>query len=194
VNEWTAAVIGMAIIALVIFALILLHPEDVAAFVRGVSKFKWGLSGIEIERDLAAAAEKGGTPNDVRSALSNVPLSGRILWVDDHPEHNLAEIDLLRRRGLTIDMVSTNAAASAVAKLRHYNLVVSDIGRDNDADDPVAGLKLPDVLAQALVGDRPPVVFYTSNPADTGIPQTIAVSTPGRLFAAIARYLDDAPH
>ena len=29
-----------------------------------------------------------------------MPVTGRLLWVDDHPENNVAEMNLLRLRGI----------------------------------------------------------------------------------------------
>jgi CheY-like chemotaxis protein len=187
-NEALAGVIGMAIVAVVILLLVTLRPEPTSDFIRGITKFKWGLGGIEVERDLKAVAQKQGSAEPVRRALRDVPTVGRLLWVDDHPEHNVAEMDLLRRRGLSVDVASSNQGGVELARWRDYDLVVSDIGRDND-DDPTAGLKLPEALDDALGNKRPNVIFYTSSRRDTGIPGTVSTATPAELFQALRRHL-----
>lgn len=184
-----AGLLGMVIIAAIIVLIIIIRPEATTEFVRGITKFKWGLRGIEIERDVKAVAEKHNTPvPEVRSALSAVPLTGRILWVDDHPENNVAEMDLLRRRGVVIDVAATNSGAIQLAQGRSYSLVVSDIGRDNN-EAAKAGLELPGELDKALGGKRPFVIFYTSSSQETGIPRTMATASPVNLFQEIGRQL-----
>ena len=184
-----AGLLGMVIIAAIIILIIIIRPEPTTEFIRGITKFKWGLKGIEIERDVKSVAEKYNTPQpDVRTALSAVPLNGRILWVDDHPENNIGEIDLLRRRGVVIDVAATNSGAIQLAKGRSYNLVLSDIGRDNN-ETANAGLELPKELDKALDGKRPFVIFYTSSSQGTGIPRTTATASPVTLFQEIGRQL-----
>jgi hypothetical protein len=53
-----AGLLGMVIIAAIIILTIIIRPEPTAEFIRGITKFKWGLKGIEIERDVNAVAEK----------------------------------------------------------------------------------------------------------------------------------------
>lgn len=189
-NEALAGVIGMAIVAVVVLLVVMLRPEPTNDFIRGITRFKWGLTGIEIERDVKAAAQKhGGSPEPVRRALRDLPTSGRLLWVDDHPEHNAAEMDLLRRRGISVDVASSNEGGAQLAQWRRYDVVVSDIGRDNDDVDRTAGLKLPEALDEALGNNRPTVVFYSSSARDTGIRRTVSTATPAQLFEALRRYL-----
>jgi CheY-like chemotaxis protein len=184
-----AGLLGMVIIAAITILVIIIQPEATTDFIRGITKFKWGLKGVEIERDVNAVAQKHNTPPpEVRTALSTVPLTGRVLWVDDHPENNVAEMDLLRRRGVLIDVAATNAGAIQLAQWRSYNLVISDIGRNNN-EPAKAGLELPGELDKALEGNRPFVIFYTSSSQDTGIPRTTATVSPVDLFQEIGRQL-----
>jgi CheY-like chemotaxis protein len=150
---------------------------------------RWGLKGIEVERDAEAAARRGGTRDAVLKELRAIPTRGRGLWVDDRPEDNVAVIRLLRGRGVDIDVAATNAGAVELARRANeagelYAFVVSDIGRENE-DGPRGGLDLLGLLQQALA-PPPPVVFYTSTALDTGIANTVSTATPAALFAAIA--------
>lgn len=184
-----AGLLGMVIIAAIITLIIIIRPEPTTEFIRGITKFKWGLKGIEIERDVKAVAEKYNTPQpEIRAALSAVPLTGRILWVNDHPENNVGEMDLLRRRGIVIDVAATNSGAIQLAQERSYSLVVSDIGRDNN-EVAKAGLELPEELNKAFEGKRPFVIFYTSSSQDTGILQTTSTANPVNLFQEIGHQL-----
>jgi len=188
-NEYTAGVIGMGIIALVILVVIFRFPAGMTEFIRGITKVRWGLKGIEVQRDADAAAQRGGTRADVLEKLRAVPVRGLGLWVDDQPENNVAELRLLRGRGIEIDLAATNAGALALAQQakkagQPYQFVVSDIGRTNEKD-PQGGLELPDLLEHGL-GSRPTVIFYTGTAKETGIEDAVSTAIPAALFQAIA--------
>jgi len=64
-----------------------------------------------------------------------------VLWVDDFPQNNSRERELLSGAGCQIDLaVSTQEAIHKLSSSR-YSLVISDMGR---GDNPVAGLELLD--------------------------------------------------
>lgn len=66
---------------------------------------------------------------------------GRILWVDDHPDHNRYLIRLFRELGMTVDTVfSTSAATEELMQGVPYDLVLSDLDRGGD---PAAGADMP---------------------------------------------------
>lgn len=90
----------------------------------------------------------------------NLGVTDPILWVDDHPEGNQHEQDLLRGLGLAIvDARSTDEALAALAD-DCFSLMISDLKRD---DDPgLAGFTL---LEQARAHEirLPPAVLYTGH-------------------------------
>ncbi len=112
------------------------------------------------------------------------PPTIRLLWVDDHPEDNVAEMNLLRLRGIAVDVAACNAGAVDLVGRRKYDAVISDIIRDDPAD-PRARLHVPAALGDVLAV-RPIVIFYTSHPAEIGIDRTRTTASPEVLFAAIA--------
>lgn len=82
----------------------------------------------------------------------------RLLWVDDVPEGNLHEAEMLAR--LQIELVQVRSTDEALALLRHdtegFDLVVSDWSRLGEPPD--AGLRLQQAMHQ--LGLKQPVVIY----------------------------------
>ncbi|MGE3856421.1 MAG: response regulator [Dehalococcoidia bacterium] len=82
----------------------------------------------------------------------------RLLWVDDHPEGNPSEAAALRSMGLSITTVGSNEDALRSLARDRYDLVISDMRRDEGA---TAGYD----LLQAIRKDdqRMPFVIYTGS-------------------------------
>lgn len=82
----------------------------------------------------------------------------RLLWVDDVPEGNQYEADMLAR--LQIELVQVRSTDEALALLRHdtegFDLVISDWSRRGEPPD--AGLRLQQAMRQ--LGLQQPVVIY----------------------------------
>jgi class 3 adenylate cyclase/CheY-like chemotaxis protein len=75
----------------------------------------------------------------VASLVQLVPEIPTILWVDDFPENNAREHQLLRDAGCILDLAgSTEEAKDRLAKKRYF-LIITDMGRDQSA---TAGLDL----------------------------------------------------
>jgi CheY-like chemotaxis protein len=90
-------------------------------------------------------------------ASARVVRGSTVLWVDDHPEWNLVERQILRSLGIEVVPVLSNDEAIDVANQRSFDLVISDIDRGNEE----AG----DVLPRRLqaVGIHTPVLFYVGS-------------------------------
>lgn len=82
----------------------------------------------------------------------------RLLWVDDVPEGNQHEAEMLAR--LQIELVQVRSTDEALALLRHdtegFDLVISDWSRRGEPPD--AGLRLQQAMQQ--LGLKQPVVIY----------------------------------
>lgn len=66
-------------------------------------------------------------------------LSGaRVLWVDDAPEGNRHEIELLKSLDVRVDLASTSAAAEQFLRNHHYLLMVTDLKREGRDDEGIA--------------------------------------------------------
>ena len=59
----------------------------------------------------------------------------RVLWVDDHPENNSPLVELLREFGTVVDTPRSNAEALALLSGSRYDVVISDVARDNEGED-----------------------------------------------------------
>jgi CheY-like chemotaxis protein len=113
---------------------------------------------------LAAQQARGGpAPSPAalhRQALALIDCDHlpRVLWVDDHPEGNLAEAEMLAR--LQIELVQVRSTDEALARLQsdpeRFDLVLSDWQRH--ADGPEACLRLQQALLQS--GQGVPLVVY----------------------------------
>lgn len=79
----------------------------------------------------------------------------QILWVDDHPEHNVNERRMFRQLGAEIDIAKSTDEALEMLRNHGYDLVVSDMTR---GDQATAGL---DLLRQLRRDNKTaPVIFY----------------------------------
>jgi len=79
----------------------------------------------------------------------------RLLWVDDVPENNLFEQEMLRVFGVQIETALTTEEAMGKIRKCHYDLVVSDMARDGQSD---AGLELLNRLRESR--NQTPVIYY----------------------------------
>jgi CheY-like chemotaxis protein len=108
---------------------------------------------------LAPGSAADGSASRIASRVAQLR---RILWVDDHPENNAYEVAALRGRGVQITTVkSTSEAEDAIASGQPVDVIVTDMGREEDGGfHPHAGLE----LIEHLHAREPsaPVVVYTS--------------------------------
>ncbi len=86
---------------------------------------------------------------------------GRVLWVDDHPENNLAEKRYLEQHRIGVYQVKTTKDALTLLRMYAYGAVISDMGRNNK---PLAGLELLNAIRSR--GDRRPFFVYTVYSSD----------------------------
>lgn len=83
---------------------------------------------------------------------------GRVIWVDDHPENNTSEREFLREQHLGVYSTTSTKEALLLMSLYHYDVVISDMGREEDA---IAGLKLLERMRSE--GIKTPLYIYTLN-------------------------------
>ena len=151
-----------AAVALLVFFFI--GPSRIREAFTKVNKI--GLAGFEVEFkseiDAAAKAREIDLPFQLRDRLARrlerrrALISGaRILWIDDHPDNNAIEIGLLRSFGAIVDMGRSNQDASERLDSAVYDVVLSDITRDNDDED---GKAIVPKVKDAMLS--PPLIFY----------------------------------
>ncbi|MER6783691.1 response regulator [Streptomyces sp. NPDC000658] len=106
-------------------------------------------------RTVVSAGSKRGVLRRLEHA-TEILKGGRLLWVDDHPEGNASLIQLFRAAGMEVDTaISTDEALSRL-RMRSYDVILSDIGRQ---EDPGAGISMLRDLDE--IGIDTPVVLYT---------------------------------
>ncbi|MGS2721497.1 response regulator [Paraglaciecola aestuariivivens] len=81
---------------------------------------------------------------------------GRLLWVDDNPDNNQVEKAYLESHKITVYQVKSTEEALTSLELYDFNVVISDMGRD---DEVLAGLNLLKALRDK--NDLTPFVMYT---------------------------------
>jgi len=79
----------------------------------------------------------------------------RILWIDDVPDSLRNERTMLRRLQTDIDLATSAAEAKKLLQAGEYDLILSDIARE---DDPIGGLKFLQEYGKKT--QRLPVIFY----------------------------------
>jgi CheY-like chemotaxis protein len=127
------------------------------------------LSFAEQLLDKAAASSEASAPPSAsqrRAAVSRLEHAaeilqdGRILWVDDQPEWNMPLVQLFQQLGMIVDTaVSTDEALRDLQRWS-YDLVITDMRRDNEDPAGTAGIALIDAIHQR--GFRLPVVVYAA--------------------------------
>ncbi len=133
-------------------------------------KVKIALTAAEIGRRIPVPPQ----PHEPKQGPAGRALSGRaILWVDDHPESNAWARRLLTGFGAEVVPVLSNEEAVEEAKLRSFDVAVSDI--DRGAGEPgthlgvrlhAAGIDIPIIFFIARLDPRlpPPVgAIHVSN-------------------------------
>ncbi|WP_432195957.1 response regulator [Streptomyces sp. bgisy027] len=106
-------------------------------------------------KTVVSAGSKRGVLRRLEHA-ADVLKGGRLLWVDDHPEGNASLIQLFRAAGMEVDTALSTAEALSRLRMRSYDVILSDIGRQQD---PSAGISMLRDLDD--LGIDTPVVLYT---------------------------------
>jgi DNA-binding response OmpR family regulator len=111
---------------------------------------------------------------------------GRVLWVDDHPQNNMAERRYLEQHRIAVYQVKTTEEALELLAMYKYGAVISDMSRN---DKPLDGITL--VRQMRGRNDRTPFILYTVVPSAAqgrllaqagGQADTV---TPSGLYAAV---------
>ena len=136
---------------------------------------------VEIESGVESAAaargvevperEKKMVAKRLRSAQPQLAMT-RVLWIDDVPAGNKAEIGLLNGLGATIDLARGDGEARERLKGAVYDIVLSDIRRGQCRD---AGIRFLPEVSDAILA--PPVIFYVRE----------SQGTPGGAFGIATR-------
>lgn len=88
-----------------------------------------------LEHLRSAERKKGGTGGEVdMKALPARKYIAKILWVDDHPINNQEERLAFADYGVFCDSYTNNGEALEAFDSGSYELVLSDIGRDSEAE------------------------------------------------------------
>ena len=87
---------------------------------------------------------------------------GRILWVDDHPENNLAERRHFESQRIAIYLATNTEDALTLLSMYRYDAVISDMGRGNE---PLAGFRLIEQMRARR--DQTPYFLYTIMPSES---------------------------
>lgn len=96
---------------------------------------------------------------DARVAERSAPLT--VLWVDDHPENNVLQVERLRDNGVRVDLVTSTADGVARFEKGRYRAVVTDLARhENGTLVADAGLRL--VRALKALDQAVPIAVYGS--------------------------------
>jgi hypothetical protein len=98
--------------------------------------------------------------------VENALRGARILWVDDHPENNAWERELFRSLGVANVSVESTQSALACLEKESFDVLISDIRRDREESDGIAGALQIHAVKATL-----PIVFYVQDLASPRIPE-----------------------
>ncbi len=98
---------------------------------------------------------------DSRLVIGEAPdVRGRVLWVDDNPDNNLAERHFLEANHIAVYTATNTEDALTLLTMYDYDAVISDMGRGGEA---LAGFKLIERMRDGR--DRTPFFLYTIMPS-----------------------------
>lgn len=127
----------------------------------GVDDLREQLSALKAQVEAGAGAQPAGAAASPIAA--GVPQLRRVLWIDDHPENNVYEIQALHRKDVAVDQVTSTADGlnAVLHATLPYDVVITDIGRkENGEDRPQAGLEFIQRMRQA--DSKTPIFVYAS--------------------------------
>jgi Response regulator receiver domain len=147
-----------------------------------LSSFK--VMGVEVGlRNLDEAAKAKGMTlsTEARTRVgrraqraADIVQGAQILWVDDHPSGNRDLVRTLTSFGMVVDVARSSNEAFDMLDRRIYDVIISDIKRDNEPEDGKAFVKkIPDVGIKTLA------IFYIGSPFDPklGVPKGVLGGT-----------------
>lgn len=162
-----------------------------AKFNEAVSK-----SNQETQRSIGDAAKRSVV--DRLRTHADLLARARILWVDDHPENNIALIELLRQFRATVDTPRSNSEAFSLLDASRYDVIVSDVARDNEG--PGSDLKGIEFARTVFERSRQRVLLFTARFDPARVPGLsdeerlrLVVEVERSVFARTNRY-DEALH
>jgi CheY-like chemotaxis protein len=94
----------------------------------------------------------------------------RILWVDDHPDNNVAILDILRKYGALVETPLSNRDALSLLGSSRYDVILSDVGRDSE--EPNGKLKGIEFAEAVFAQWSQQVVLFTARFDPTRLPDT----------------------
>jgi len=89
-----------------------------------------------------------------------------ILWIDDHPVNHEQMAKILISKGIIVIDAKTNGDALKLLGLRSFDLIISDIGRDNMKETGI------DILKN-IQASKTPFIFFTTNEQMASYAETI---------------------
>jgi CheY-like chemotaxis protein len=103
--------------------------------------------------DLEKQVGNASIPKLEAAESSAAALEKQLLWVDDQPKNNSYLVATLEERGARVDVALTTEEGLAKLKRRHYDAVISDMGRP---EGERAGID----LARQVKAARPTLPIY----------------------------------
>lgn len=107
-----------------------------------------GLEGMASQRERMAVLRR-------LNACAPLLRGTRVLWVDDVPANNAAEVKLLKALDVEVQQVTSSADADNFLKIRHFLLVITDFEREGSKTTGIDFAK-----QVAARGAAPPVIGY----------------------------------
>lgn len=113
--------------------------------------------------DPGASADSGRIASTVANAVSDAETQEHlqksfVLWVDDSPSNNRYEVQALEALGIRIELSESTEDALERVQQRHFDLIISDMGRPGD---PRAGYTLLEMLRAS--GSLTPFLIYSGS-------------------------------
>jgi hypothetical protein len=177
------------VLVLLAALLVMIGPRRLASSFRRIKKV--GFAGLEIEladfveaaasdKHVEVSSEEAGRAARTLANAAQLLSCSRILWVDDLPLNNEAEMKVLRRLCVAIDLAGSTAEARRALESGVYDIVISDMGRGPDKQ---AGRAMMGEVGKAPL--RPALIYYVGE--ESQVPEgAVGTNRPDKLFRLIA--------
>jgi CheY-like chemotaxis protein len=113
-----------------------------------ITFLKEAVKKITAERVNKTLSDEDATGPLLRANMISPVLDGaRLLWIDDKPDGNTGEMELLRKLGITVDAAVASEEARQMLSKFHYDVIISDIDREGRSKEGLTFL-------ESLIGTR----------------------------------------
>lgn len=185
------------LLLLILVLILVMYSREIKIFLGRTSEVSF--AGVTLKSDLSdlkQQAQSRTTHQDIDTIGSRTAVlwahaaqyffrGAEVLWVDDHPENNIAFRRVLTRYGARVTIVTSTTEALDKVRRQDFHAIISDIKRDDPKDSDGLGFLTKLHELGGPLRDVP-VIFYVAQKRADHIPGAFSIETmPDKLLMAL---------